>query len=163
MQAASQGATTASSTRRSIAARPCCFPTLASIEANSQEFTYGRLGTPTVKALEEALAELEGGHRTLLTPSGLSAIAATLLAFVVCRRRSARLGQRLSADAALLRSRAEAARRQDHLLRPTDRRRDQGPLNERPRRCSPSRPARRPSRCRTFRRSRKPRMKQAPW
>jgi cystathionine beta-lyase len=58
------------------------FPTLASIEANSQEFTYGRLGTPTVKALEEALAELEGGHRTLLTPSGLSAIAATLLAFV---------------------------------------------------------------------------------
>ena len=25
------------------------FPTLASIEANSQEFTYGRLGTPTVK------------------------------------------------------------------------------------------------------------------
>ena len=58
------------------------FPTLASIEANSQEFTYGRLGTPTVKALEEALAEIEGGHRTLLTPSGLSAIAATLLAFV---------------------------------------------------------------------------------
>jgi len=58
------------------------FPTLASIEANTQDFTYGRLGTPTVKALEEALAELEGGHRTLLTPSGLSAIAATLLAFV---------------------------------------------------------------------------------
>ncbi len=58
------------------------FPTLASIEANTQDFTYGRLGTPTVKALEEALAELDGGHRTLLTPSGLSAIAATLLAFV---------------------------------------------------------------------------------
>ena len=71
MQAASQRATTASSTRRSIAARPCCSRPLASIEANSQEFTYGRLGTPTVKALEEALAELEGGHRTLLTPSGL--------------------------------------------------------------------------------------------
>ena len=58
------------------------FPTLASLEANAQDFTYGRLGTPTVKALEEAIAELEGGTRTLLTPSGLSAIAAALLAFV---------------------------------------------------------------------------------
>ncbi|MBK5197168.1 MAG: cystathionine beta-lyase [Methyloceanibacter sp.] len=58
------------------------FPTMASLEANAQDFTYGRLGTPTVKALETAIAELEGGHRTLLTPSGLSAIAAALLAFV---------------------------------------------------------------------------------
>ena len=58
------------------------FPTLASLEANAQDFTYGRLGTPTVKALEEAIAELEGGHRTLLAPSGLSAIATSLLAFV---------------------------------------------------------------------------------
>jgi cystathionine beta-lyase len=57
------------------------FPTLASLEANAQDFTYGRLGSPTVKALEEAIAEIEGGTRTLLTPSGLSAIAATLLAF----------------------------------------------------------------------------------
>lgn len=58
------------------------FPTLASLEANEQEFTYGRLGTPTVKALEEAIAELEGGQRTLLAPSGLAAIATALLAFV---------------------------------------------------------------------------------
>ncbi len=58
------------------------FPTLASLEANAQDFTYGRLGTPTVRALEEAIAELEGGTRTLLTPSGLSAIATALLAFV---------------------------------------------------------------------------------
>ncbi len=58
------------------------FPTMAAIEANDQDFTYGRLGTPTVKALEEAIAELEGGHRTLMTPSGLSAIATALLAFV---------------------------------------------------------------------------------
>ena len=58
------------------------FPTLAGLEANAQDFTYGRLGTPTVKALEEAIAELEGGTRTLLTPSGLSAIATSLLAFV---------------------------------------------------------------------------------
>ncbi len=58
------------------------FPTMAALEANDQDFTYGRVGTPTVKALEMAIAELEGGHRTLLTPSGLSAIATALLAFV---------------------------------------------------------------------------------
>jgi cystathionine beta-lyase len=58
------------------------FPTLASLEANDQDFTYGRLGTPTVRAFEEAIAELEGGQRTLLTPSGLSAIATAMLAFV---------------------------------------------------------------------------------
>ena len=58
------------------------FPTVAALEANDQAFTYGRLGTPTVRALEEAIAELEGGHRTLLTPSGLSAIATSLLAFL---------------------------------------------------------------------------------
>ena len=58
------------------------FPTVAALEANDQDFTYGRLGTPTVRALEEAIAELEGGHRTLLAPSGLSAIVTALLAFV---------------------------------------------------------------------------------
>ncbi len=57
------------------------FPTVAALEANDQDFTYGRLGTPTVRALEEAIAEIEGGHRTLLAPSGLSAIATSLLAF----------------------------------------------------------------------------------
>jgi cysteine-S-conjugate beta-lyase len=58
------------------------FPTMAALEANDQTYTYGRTGTPTVRALEEAIAELEGGHRTLLTPSGLSAIATALLSFV---------------------------------------------------------------------------------
>jgi cysteine-S-conjugate beta-lyase len=58
------------------------FPTVAALEANDQAFTYGRLGTPTVRALEEAIAELDGGHATLLTPSGLSAVATSLLAFL---------------------------------------------------------------------------------
>jgi len=58
------------------------FPTMAALEANDQPYTYGRTGTPTVHALEEAIAELEGGYRTLLTPSGLSAIATALLSFV---------------------------------------------------------------------------------
>jgi len=43
---------------------------------------YGRLGTPTTHALEEALAALEGGHRTALVPSGLAACTTALLAFV---------------------------------------------------------------------------------
>ena len=58
------------------------FPTAGALEANDQEFTYGRLGTPTVRSLEEAIAELEGGYDTRLTPSGLSAIATTLLALL---------------------------------------------------------------------------------
>ena len=82
MSGATRVASTASSTRRSIAARPILFPTAAALEANDQEFTYGRLGTPTVKALAEAIAELEGGHATLLTPSGLSAIATSFLALL---------------------------------------------------------------------------------
>ena len=58
------------------------FPTMACLEASAQAFTYGRLGTPTVESLQDAIAELEGGYRTLLTPSGLSAIATTLLALL---------------------------------------------------------------------------------
>lgn len=40
---------------------------------------YGRFGTPTHHALQEALAELEGGYRTLLYPSGLAACSNVLL------------------------------------------------------------------------------------
>ena len=58
------------------------YPSLACLEADDQDYSYGRLGTPTVEALQTTLAELEGGHATLLTPSGLSAVSAALLAFV---------------------------------------------------------------------------------
>ena len=43
---------------------------------------YGRFGTPTTKALEEAIATLEGGHRSVVYPSGLAACAGALLAFL---------------------------------------------------------------------------------
>jgi cystathionine beta-lyase len=43
---------------------------------------YGRFGTPTIEALQEAIAALEGGHRTVLYPSGLAACAGALLAFL---------------------------------------------------------------------------------
>lgn len=42
--------------------------------------TYGRHGLDTHQALEEAVASLEGGYRTVLAPSGLSAIVLVLLA-----------------------------------------------------------------------------------
>ena len=43
---------------------------------------YGRIGTPTTQALEEAIAALEGGECTVLVPSGLAACAVGLLAAV---------------------------------------------------------------------------------
>lgn len=43
---------------------------------------YGRVGTPTTFAFEQAICELEGGHRTIATASGVAAIGASLLAFL---------------------------------------------------------------------------------
>ena len=43
-------------------------------------YTYGRRGSPTTTALEDALADLEDAERVFLTPSGLSAISTVLFA-----------------------------------------------------------------------------------
>ncbi|MFJ6674874.1 trans-sulfuration enzyme family protein [Actinosynnema sp. NPDC091369] len=43
-------------------------------------FVYTRLGNPTVRALEDAVASLEGGTAALATASGMGAINAALLA-----------------------------------------------------------------------------------
>jgi cystathionine beta-lyase len=43
---------------------------------------YGRNGTPTTFALEDAIAALEGGHATLAVGSGLAAISGTFLSLV---------------------------------------------------------------------------------
>lgn len=63
-----------------------CYPTLAAYEAAEQTpfdgTRYGRRGTPTTFALEEAVAALEGGFRAIAVPSGLSAITTTLLALL---------------------------------------------------------------------------------
>ncbi len=58
------------------------FPTVAELEAKKQPYTYGRRGTPTVRALESAIAEIEGGAETRLTASGYQAVTSALLAFV---------------------------------------------------------------------------------
>ena len=45
-------------------------------------FIYGRHGTPTSRAFEEAVAILEGGDKCISVGSGLSAICTAMLAFV---------------------------------------------------------------------------------
>jgi cystathionine beta-lyase len=58
------------------------YPTAADLHAHRGEFQYGRRGTPTTKALQQALMALEGPQcaGVGLAPSGLAAISTTLLA-----------------------------------------------------------------------------------
>lgn len=58
------------------------YPTLEAVKTRSQPVTYGRRGTPTTFALQDAIAELEGGYKSALTSSGLSAVTTALLAFL---------------------------------------------------------------------------------
>jgi cystathionine beta-lyase len=60
------------------------FPTLAALESArpGHGTYYGRYGTPTTAALEEAVASLEGGHRSIIVGSGKTAITSTLLALL---------------------------------------------------------------------------------
>ena len=58
------------------------FPTYDDYIEGGKNIVYGRLGTPTHRALEEAVNTLEGGYETKLAPSGQQAITAALLAFV---------------------------------------------------------------------------------
>jgi cystathionine beta-lyase len=57
------------------------YPDAESLEDHTVEYTYGRHANPTTRALETAVSELEGGARTFLAPSGLSAVSTALLAF----------------------------------------------------------------------------------
>jgi len=58
------------------------YPTAEDLHAHRGEFQYGRHGTPTTKALQQALMALEGPQcaGVGLAPSGLSAITTALLA-----------------------------------------------------------------------------------
>jgi cysteine-S-conjugate beta-lyase len=58
------------------------YPTADDLHAHRGEFQYGRRGTPTTKALQEALMALEGPQcaGVGIAPSGLAAISTTLLA-----------------------------------------------------------------------------------
>jgi cystathionine beta-lyase len=62
------------------------FPDLDTYEARGgddyKKVRYGLSGTPTTFALEEAVAQMEGGHAAVALPSGLAALAVALWAFV---------------------------------------------------------------------------------
>ena len=61
------------------------YPTLDALQNVRREhgrMYYGRYGTPTTFALQDAIAALEGAHGTIVVSSGAAAIATTLLAFV---------------------------------------------------------------------------------
>src|SRR5690349_2709630 len=62
------------------------FPTVAAFEASLEDryshVHYGRYGTPTTFALEEAVAALEGGEKAFALPSGLAAINVALMSFL---------------------------------------------------------------------------------
>src|SRR5574337_781820 len=47
--------------------------------ADNPTANYGRFGSPLSRALEAAICEREGGYRSILFPSGLSACTHTLL------------------------------------------------------------------------------------
>ena len=58
------------------------YPTADDLHAHRGEFQYGRHGTPTTRALQQALMALEGPQcaGVGIAPSGLAAITTTLLA-----------------------------------------------------------------------------------
>jgi len=58
------------------------YPDAAALAAHDMAYTYGRRGTPTMEALHEAIAELDGAAGCLTAPSGLAAISNTLLCLV---------------------------------------------------------------------------------
>jgi cysteine-S-conjugate beta-lyase len=55
---------------------------LARHQRGDDAYTYGLSGTPTSRALEQKIARLEGGTKTVLVPSGLAAISFSILPFV---------------------------------------------------------------------------------
>ena len=63
------------------------FDTVAEFEAatggkfDKGTLYYGRYGTPTTFALEDAVAALEGGYGSIAVPSGLAAVSRALLTF----------------------------------------------------------------------------------
>jgi cysteine-S-conjugate beta-lyase len=58
------------------------YPTYQALKERKQPYQYGRRGTPTSRAVEEAIATLENGFASKVTPSGLAAITTTLFSFL---------------------------------------------------------------------------------
>jgi len=58
------------------------YPTYEDLKHPKTRVQYGRRGTPTTFALEDAVVALEGGHGCKIVPSGLSAVTTALLALL---------------------------------------------------------------------------------
>ncbi|MGK9233531.1 cystathionine beta-lyase [Inquilinus limosus] len=63
------------------------WPTVAAMDAvhsgfEHGQYSYGRIGTPTSEAFEDAVAAIEGGHGAIAVSSGLAAVNVALTAFV---------------------------------------------------------------------------------
>lgn len=68
-------------------ASTCLFESYADLrercaDPSAKKLFYGRKGTPTQWALEEAITELENGEGTMLYPSGVAAITGAILSLV---------------------------------------------------------------------------------
>ncbi len=150
----SLASSTASSTRRSIAARRYFFPRPTTCCTGRAAITYGTKGTPTTEALEKAWTEVAGAAGTVLAPSGPRRRHGRAPVLPQGRRPPAHDGFGLPADAGVLRRLPRKFRCGDYLLRPADRRRHRRAAAARTRRLSlRRRRVRNPSRCRTSRRS----------
>ena len=79
-------------------------PTMAKFENRVpfEGFGYGRNGTPTQKALEDAVAAIEGAHRSIAVQSGLAAVTGAIVRLPQDRRPHAADRQRLWPGAPLL-------------------------------------------------------------
>jgi cystathionine beta-lyase len=65
-----------------VRASTVLFDSIDDMAPGRSKYSYGRRGTPTSDALEEAIAELEGAEGCVLAPSGLAGISVALLSFL---------------------------------------------------------------------------------
>nr|WP_064244964.1 cystathionine beta-lyase [Rhizobium leguminosarum]OAP97638.1 cystathionine beta-lyase [Rhizobium leguminosarum] len=65
-----------------VRASTVLFPDADTMVMHNQPYTYGTRGTPTTKALCDAINELEGSFGTLPLPSGLTAVTVPLMVFL---------------------------------------------------------------------------------
>jgi cystathionine beta-lyase len=82
------------------------FPNAAAVNDNWDQYehgyTYGLFGTPTTLELAARICELEGGHRTLITPGGQSHLTHQL-SFLEDRRSHSCAKQHLRPESAVCR------------------------------------------------------------
>ncbi len=142
----------ASSTRRSIAAPPCSAPTMHDLTQRTGRYHLRHARhADHGRARDGVVGALRRGRAPSWSRPGLAAIAVALLSCLKAGDHLLVTDSCLPAHTGLLRRHAEALRRRDHLLRSAHRRGHREPdAAEHHGRLHRSRRVRRPSRCRTF-------------